>query len=360
MLATSTHTSNSVGRYVPALTGLRAVAAYLVFLHHYNPVATDGWPHQLIAQGYIGVTVFFVLSGFLIYHRYAESYFSRTNWSWRLYYQNRFARIVPLYALLLLFTSSVSIAQGKPVHWFEFVLNLTLTKGFFESYKFSGIAQSWSLTVEECFYLVAPWLFALLRRWGPLLLTITLVSLGLFLWLTIGALNWHGLFGSFPFVLFYTFFGRSFDFVTGMWLAHRWHQDKLPRIRHVTDKGLLLICSSLGWQTYITRAITNSEMQLWSEIVVYNFILPVGIGILLLGLVQGPSGLQRFLAHPTMQALGRSSYAFYLIHIGVIARLVQRTVSGSNFGVLFVLLVLIAFSLYTWIEKPLQRKLRSG
>ncbi|QIP16889.1 acyltransferase [Spirosoma aureum] len=360
MLAVNVHPSNSVGRYVPALTGLRAVAAYLVFLHHYNPVATDRGTHQLIAQGYMGVTVFFVLSGFLIYHRYAESYFSRTHWSWHLYYQNRFARIVPLYTLLLLLTSSISIAQGKPAHWFDFVLNLTLAKGFFEPYKFSGIAQSWSLTVEECFYLTAPWLFVLLRRWGPLLLTATLVSLGLFLWLTIGALNWHGLFGSFPFVLFYTFFGRSFEFVTGMWLAQRWHQDKFPRIREVTYKGLLLLCSCLGWQTYIICEIKNSEIQLGSEVVVYNFILPVGIGLLLLGLVQEPSGLQRFLAHPAMQALGRSSYAFYLIHIGVIARLVQRTVSGSNSCVLFALLVLIAHSLYTWIEKPLQRKLRSG
>jgi peptidoglycan/LPS O-acetylase OafA/YrhL len=49
--------------YYPALTGLRAVAAYLVFFHHFRPLAlADGWPSVVLGQLYVGVSLFFVLS----------------------------------------------------------------------------------------------------------------------------------------------------------------------------------------------------------------------------------------------------------------------------------------------------------
>ncbi len=115
-------------RYIPALTGLRAVAAYLVFLHHYNPASPGTLAHRVFEQGYIGVTVFFVLSGFLMYHRYADAYFRQENWSWQRYLQNRFARIYPLYALLLLITAGVTAWRGEPMSFPVFILNVTLTE----------------------------------------------------------------------------------------------------------------------------------------------------------------------------------------------------------------------------------------
>ena len=171
---------------IPALTGLRAIAAYLVFLHHYNPAATGTFANRLFEQGYVGVSIFFILSGFLIYHRYADEYFEQENWSWRTYLQNRFARIFPLYALLLLVTVGTNYLLGRTMNWPLLGVNLTLLKGFFDTYKFSGIAQSWSLTVEACFYLSAPLLFVFLRRWGALPLTAVLAIVGLGLWATVG------------------------------------------------------------------------------------------------------------------------------------------------------------------------------
>src|SRR6478735_4275673 len=60
---------------LPALTGVRAIAMYLVFFHHFNPPesATGSFIRGLIKEGHLGVTMFFVLSGFLIAYRYNGS-----------------------------------------------------------------------------------------------------------------------------------------------------------------------------------------------------------------------------------------------------------------------------------------------
>ncbi len=225
-------------RYVPALTGLRAVAAYLVFLHHYNPASPGSVAHRLFNQGYMGVSVFFVLSGFLLYHQYADAYLDNTNWSWQRYLKNRFARIYPLYALLLVLTVGAHWLADHPMGIGLFVLNLTLLKGFFDSYKFSGIAQSWSLTVEGCFYLTAPLLFGFLRRWGAFWVTAGLIGGGLGIWAALGLLLGNDQVAPLPFVLFYTAIGRAFEFVLGMWLARQWHQQQLPAVRYPVPIGL--------------------------------------------------------------------------------------------------------------------------
>lgn len=351
--------SSLTDRQVPALTGLRAVAAYAVFVHHYNGATPESAAYRVLAQGYVGVSIFFVLSGFLIYHRYAERYVSRGNWSWRSYAQNRFARIYPLYVLVLLLTVAVDYALGHGMSWPVFGLNLTLLKGLFDDYKFSGIAQSWSLTVEAGFYVLAPLLFGLFRRWGAWRLTTGLTGIGLLLWATVGPFRMHGLFGNLSFMWFYTFFGRAFEFIAGMWLARRWHVRQLPQVRWATVGGLTLLVLCVGWQAWLMGWTTNVDARLWSEVVTYNYVLPIGIAGLLLGLLTERSVLRNILAHSVAQALGRSSYAFYLIHIGVIAKALEKTVAGSNRWLLFGLLVALAHGLYQFVEEPLQTWLRS-
>ncbi|WP_020603813.1 acyltransferase family protein [Spirosoma spitsbergense] len=350
--------SSKPDQYISALTGLRAIAAYLVFLHHDTPASPGTIAHHVFDQGYIGVTVFFVLSGFLIYHRYADAYFRQENWSWQRYLQNRFARIYPLYALLLLITVGVATWRGNPMSLSVFSLNITLLKGLFNAYKFSGIAQSWSLTVEICFYLMAPLLFLLLRRWGPLWLTVGLVSGGILLWTTIGQLAFYGLFSPLSFIFFYTFFGRGFEFVMGMWLAQRWHQNRLPGVPYPTLAGLIILLGCVGWQAGLSHFTIDPVQGIWSEILTYNILLPIGIGFFFTGLITQPSVAGRLLSHPLMQILGRSSYAFYLIHTGLLSNVLQKA-GVTHSGLRFILLTVAAYLLYYLIESPLQRLLRA-
>ncbi len=90
--------------YIPALTGVRALAAYLVFISHYADVFdTIAMPHACIRRFFnefhIGVTIFFVLSGFLIAFRYFDSFQLNGDW-FKQYLKNRVARIYPMYFLL--------------------------------------------------------------------------------------------------------------------------------------------------------------------------------------------------------------------------------------------------------------------
>lgn len=354
----------TVVRPIPALTGLRAVAAYAVFLHHYNPAPAGTFAYRLFAQGYVGVSVFFVLSGFLIHYRYADEVLTGRDGSWRAYGQNRFARIFPLYALVLMLTVGVSVGMGRAMNWPLFGLNLSLLKGFFDDYKFSGIAQSWSLTVEACFYLSAPLLFVLLRRWGTLLLTIALTSFGVLIWATLSRGNGPvdstgGFFGSLPFVLFYTFFGRAFEFVLGMALVRRWQRGRLPQFRFATVGGILLMGGCIGWQACVPALTTHADLLLWSEVGAYNYALPIGIVLFFTGLLREKTVLSGLLTQPILQALGRSSYAFYLIHVGVLPKLLQKTGLAHTGWLLFGLLIVTAHGLYRWVEKPLHKQLRS-
>jgi peptidoglycan/LPS O-acetylase OafA/YrhL len=104
------------GPHYRSLTGVRAPAAYLIFWHHLNPLATRGagwpvleWARHFLQQCHIGVPIFFVLSGFLLTHRYADTVVPR--WAWaKAYLQNRFARIYPLYAILTAITLEVQFS----------------------------------------------------------------------------------------------------------------------------------------------------------------------------------------------------------------------------------------------------------
>jgi peptidoglycan/LPS O-acetylase OafA/YrhL len=156
--------------YHPALTGVRAIAAWMVFIHHFIPFNATSNPllHNLAFTFHIGVSVFFVLSGFLIFYRY-RSVTKEKGWV-GMYLRNRFARIFPLLFLLTLLTYCVAGPgiDGGPELLIAFLLNITLLNGYSDSLKFMGISQAWTLTVEETFYLLAP-LIMLVRSKSQLL-----------------------------------------------------------------------------------------------------------------------------------------------------------------------------------------------
>ena len=155
---------NAEPQIFPALTGLRAAAASLVFFFHYNPFARRGENNllfRLVNEWHIGVSLFFVLSGFLVFYRHqAEAV------PLREYLLRRFARIYPLFFIfsLLQFFSPWYHFTGPKAE--EVFLNLSFLKGFSEAYAFSGIPQAWSLTPEVCFYLLVPLFALLLRKYG--------------------------------------------------------------------------------------------------------------------------------------------------------------------------------------------------
>ena len=157
---------------IAVLDGVRALAILTVVFYHLSVksgVATIPWldPHivAIIYTGYGGVTLFFVLSGFLLFLPYIKSLLFDNGWpSVRMFYLRRILRIVPAYYLSLFLI--VLLAQPvylQPDHWKELLLFLTFTMDFSQKTFQQLNSPFWSLAVEWQFYMLLPWLALALR-----------------------------------------------------------------------------------------------------------------------------------------------------------------------------------------------------
>jgi peptidoglycan/LPS O-acetylase OafA/YrhL len=343
--------------YFNALTGVRAIAAYMVFFHHFNPFSAGIFGSRIalfVNEFHVGVTFFFVLSGFLIGYRYMDL----EKFRFRNYMVNRFARIYPMYFMLTTVTfllASDSEGNGMGVY----LANISFLKGFSDQLKFTGIAQGWSLTVEETFYLLAPLVFFLIKKnWrAMLLLPLFFFSIGLALVALFRGGGNFGIFGSYDFMIIYTFFGRVFEFFVGIGLAIVIKRDLfIMKKNFLTYLGLSVTAICI-----LAMSLVKGDLPIGIlhpiGMVINNVLLPLfGISIFYLGLLRERTIVSRILETRLFVLLGKSSYIFYLIHAGVIATVVSRW--SGNYLLNFVLLNLLSVLLFHYLEEPLNLFLR--
>ncbi len=179
---------------VASLTGIRAVAALLVMATH-AAYTTGKYTHGYVGLVYsrmeVGVSIFFVLSGFLLFGPWVKAVAAGGPApSVRRYAWHRVRRIMPAYVVTVLVAYLVyhfRTAGPNPGHtWMGLFRNLTLTQIYTDHYLYSylhqALTQMWSLAVEVAFYVVLPLLAYLLlvvlcrRRWRPGLLLAALCS----------------------------------------------------------------------------------------------------------------------------------------------------------------------------------------
>ncbi|MDP1794463.1 MAG: acyltransferase [Acidimicrobiales bacterium] len=179
-------------RYVPQLDGLRALAAGVVVLHHI--------PMQVGVGGYIGVDVFFVLSGFLITKILRSEVLETGAVSLREFYARRLRRLTPALILLALVVVQaylvIGVAPDKDETALGGLLAVTYAGSWAKAFGVSTLgwlAHTWSLSVEEHFYLFWP---LLVRRFAKksvdalLVATGSLFALSSALWVTGVARGW--------------------------------------------------------------------------------------------------------------------------------------------------------------------------
>jgi peptidoglycan/LPS O-acetylase OafA/YrhL len=341
------------------LTSLRFIAALLVFMHHYfAPVYIFAFERPMTfletiaIEGHIGVTIFFVLSGFLITLRYFTGDEPRT-WSLREYFVRRIARIWPLYyfflVVTLLYTNQPLLSSQTIAYW-------TLSQGFFMKYWDRVIPTAWSLSVEEAFYLLAPLIFgvylqlrklAFFRRLNPLLAWgILLIILNLLLEQAGSALQHlalstglaaHGGFMADNTILYTTIFFRFFEFGVGMWCAQlysRTIKDKLwakPSSSWLAIALLIVGVLGIASMEYLMH-INGGVHDLVGRL--YNYPVAVFAGLVILGLTKAGTIPYRILSAKLPVYLGRISYALYLSqHSGLYLMMI---ILFATFGVRFV------------------------
>ena len=171
----------SVVDRIPALTGVRAFAALIVVGTHAAYTTgkyTHGYVGLLYSRMEIGVPIFFVLSGFLLFGPWVRAAKAGTRApSLRRYTWRRVRRIMPAYVVTVLAAYALyhfHEAGPNPGHtWYGLLRNLSMTQIYTDGYMFShihqGLTQMWSLAVEVSFYVALPFIaylvLAVLCRW---------------------------------------------------------------------------------------------------------------------------------------------------------------------------------------------------
>ena len=155
-------------RQIAPLTGLRAVAALYVFFFHIQirwPFVPTKFLANLVEQGAVGMSIFFVLSGFILTHQYAGPRFDL-----RRYAINRFARIYPVYALCALLSIGwIGIPWGGWQNIARMVIlvasNILLVQAWFPPFfGYWNDGGSWSISVEAFLYFMLPLMLPWLAR----------------------------------------------------------------------------------------------------------------------------------------------------------------------------------------------------
>jgi peptidoglycan/LPS O-acetylase OafA/YrhL len=342
------------GEKYPALTGVRALGATVVFFDHF-PL----WPDQHLTLNVMAF--FFALSGFLIVRIYFDQAELRPRWLAK-YFVNRWARIYPVYFLLL----SVAVCLHLDFRPWVLLQNYTLTHALFRGTPLL-IQPSWTLTVEECFYFLAPVFMVLARRRG-FGLAFALGCLLLPAALLISKLGISFL--QTPlFVLSTTFFGHWVEFFAGFYLAlavmklEKQRPVPLPGSRYtlagVAGVALLVIAMLL-----VYRHGPLNRSAIITIIAINNFLIPWPIVLLYWGLIRENTVLARLLSGPVAGLLGRSSYSFYLLHTLLIGYLgVPLLAPLAGYRPLCVLLTfavtwLLSIALFVLYEEPVNLFIR--
>ncbi|MBV8787082.1 MAG: acyltransferase [Mycobacterium sp.] len=312
---------------VASLTGVRAVAALLVVGTHaaYSTGKyTHGYWGLVGSRMEIGVPIFFVLSGFLLFRPWLKSAItegpppSLSRYAW-----HRVRRIMPAYVITVLFAYVLyhfRNAGPNPGHsWYGLFRNLTLTQiycnGYLGKYLHQGLTQMWSLAVEASFYLLLPLLSYVLlvlvcrRRWQPRLLLGTLAGLTLIspVWLVFVHIDHWFPDGARLWLPTYLAW-----FLAGMILAV---------LQAMGVRGYAFVAIPLATVCYfivatpIAGAPTTSPASV-TEAVVKTCFYAVIAALAVAPLALGDDGwYSRMLASRPMVWLGEISYEIFLIHL---------------------------------------------
>ena len=334
----------------------------MVFLYHNRKFWRNDIPLallKLINEFHVGVSIFFVLSGFIITYTYQLRPLENHK-SFIKYYLTRLARIFPVYLILLTVRYWVN---GFP-SLKEGALTYSLLNGFSDIYNLHGIPQAWTLCVELCFYFTMPFIYYYFKKQrSKSLLLPVIVLVATF---TIGY-TWHWINGNkdsffYPadFIFNASFPGRCFEFLIGIFLADTYlHQpEKLQILKNKTLWGGILSLLVIYSISYFEPDIFHDGTSHPMGIAIRNLILPLTVAVFLAGLMTEKNWVQQLLSTRLMVLLGNASFAFYLIHMGTINNYLfdKNPIHDRAFILLWVASILI----YLLVEKPLYEWCKKG
>ncbi len=335
--------------YQPALDGVRGLAVALVVLFHLDVGIFTG--------GYLGVSVFFTLSGFLITTLLLERFRDVGDLGLGGFYVRRIKRLVPASAATLLAIALITAVGGfrttdrssgdliaaalNVFNWREVTSDGAYADLFAGD---SPVAHFWSLAIEEQFYVVWPLALLALLKWqriGPARLLAVVSALFV---VTATAAQ----FGSSN-VAYFASWTRAAEILAGAWLAVWLHRaERVPTWwRHLVAPGVALV---------VVLSLTTPTATGWAYSGGLALFSLVSVGIIA-GL-QAPGRSRRALSFGPLVGLGKVSYGVYLVHwpVFVFVDEARMGVDGWNLAVTRLgLTALISLTMYAVLERPIRR-----
>lgn len=333
-------------KYIAAFEGMRGVAALMVFCTHLHAVILQGGldkqfdPRSMAlskafgSAGNLGVEVFFLLSGFLVYGSV-----TRKRFRWPDYLKRRFLRLFPVYLLILSFYILLSIlfpsashltSNGNPLLYI--LANALMLPGVFPIVPI--ITAAWSMSFESCFYLTLPLFVSLpgFRRtslWRRVLFWIALIAV---------VVESSGVTVRFTM------------FIAGVILRSVWETDRF----RVAAPRFILEAVCFLWVLISLWFCSTHGTSLAAYLIYCAALFSTGFCAL-----QPGSRLGRFFSLPWFRRVGTISYSFYLIQgitlhgvLMAITKLHLRPVYPVFLSVCSLVTVVAARCLYIYVERP--------
>lgn len=332
------------------IDGLKALAVLSVLIYHIN----NTW----LASGFLGVSIFFVISGYLatrlIYPRLIDKSFSIAE-----FYNGRIKRLLPAYLLVLFFSWALANLLFPPewdyvvfnrslVSSLAFLSNIYLARGtiyFSPDVETKPLLHTWSLSLEMQFYFLFPILALALFRLSTKPkqhLTIVLLIIALLLVIT-----WVGM----PQLSFY----QGYDY----YLPHRRFVELLigVAVGIWSIRGKYLGDSSIASAVALALlVITLFLPPEWYRSGLNLSLLPCLLTGYLLLPKKADNAISRGLGQPTLSVVGRMSYSIYLWHWPLLAfaRYVYGDISTAAIAAIVLGTMLISYLSYRFVEQPIR------
>ncbi len=349
--------------YLPALDGLRAIAVVLVVAYHLD--------FEWARGGFLGVDLFFVISGYLITTLLLRERAATGTISLRTFWVRRFRRLVPPLVAMVAVTIALTRLYGIPEQWKAVRWDAASALGYLANWRFvtadqsyfetllgpSPLRHTWSLAVEEQWYLLWPLAVVgmlVLHRRGHRRLPLVVIASAALLSAAAMVVLYDA---ADPTRVYFGTDTRAQQLLVGAGLA--WLLWAYPKAQGSGGGRLLRPLVGIGLAGFVIIAMTTSDQAPW----LYRggFLLVSALGALLVwgvGIRDGASA-PSWLAWPPLVWIGIRSYAIYLWHWPVI--LFVGPPMGLELGrlqlvsVQVALTVVLAEATYRFIERPVRR-----
>ena len=344
--------------YRPEIDGLRAIAVSVVILYHAQLNILD---IKIFEGGFIGVDIFFVISGYLITSLILKELESTGDFSFRYFYERRARRILPALIVVILASLPAAWLFLVPGNFIEFTKSILYSLGFSSNFYFhySGLQygsedsllkpllHTWSLSVEEQYYILFPIILLVVFKFFKKYL-LGFLLLGFFSSLVMA--DWGS--KNYPAATFYFLHTRMWELIAGSLLAYFEIFKKKPKKNSIFN----LILPSIG-MILITHSIIFYNDKIFHPS--FYTLSPILGVCLIIFYSQKDEIITKILSSKIFVGVGLISYSMYLWHypIFAFARIKSDSIPSQYDKFEWIILtIFLSIISYFFIEKFFRNK----